>query len=139
MLSRYKGRKRSPPTVCIGCKFRQIELARYRLRRAVRNKQKPRRVVHRAGFEFSGLELRLMTLSIKYQEFVRQRVKQPGSLYFDRDVILWHYTNGLGRLGILETHGIFSTQVFCVNDSAECRLWATIALAIMMATLQLPR
>jgi hypothetical protein len=29
-----------------------------------------------------------MTLSAKYQEFVRQQVKQVGSLDFDRNVIL---------------------------------------------------
>ena len=80
-----------------------------------------------------------MTLSTKYQEFVRQQVKQLGSLDFDREVILWHYTNGAGLLGILETGTIFSTQVSCVNDSTECRFWVTIALAIPMATLQLPR
>jgi hypothetical protein len=56
-----------------------------------------------SGFAFSGLELRLMTLSTKYQEFVRQQVKQPSSLDFDPVVILWHCTNGARRLGLLET------------------------------------
>jgi hypothetical protein len=60
-----------------------------------------------SGFAFSGLELRLMTLSTKYQEFARQQVKQPSSLDFDPDVILWHCTNGAGRLGRLETGTIF--------------------------------
>jgi hypothetical protein len=80
--------------------FRQIELARYRLRRAVRNKQKPLESYMRAGFAFSGLELPPMTLSTKYQEFVSQQVKQVGSLDCDREIILWHYTNGAGLLGI---------------------------------------
>jgi hypothetical protein len=79
-----------------------------------------------------------MTLSTKYQEFLRRQVKQLGSLDFDPEVIPWHYTNGAGLLGILETGTIFSTQVSYVNDSAKCRLWETIALAIPMATLQLP-
>jgi hypothetical protein len=80
-----------------------------------------------------------MTLSTKYQEFVRQQVKQMGSLDFDREVMLWHYTNGAGLLGILETGTIFSAQVSCVNDSTEYRFWVAIALAIPMATLELPR
>jgi hypothetical protein len=42
------------------------------------------------GSHYRGLELRLMTLSTKYQEFVRQQVKQPVPLDFDPDVILWH-------------------------------------------------
>jgi hypothetical protein len=91
------------------------------------------------GFGIFGLELRLMTLSTKCQAFVRQEVKQPGSLDFDPDVVLWHYTNGAGLLGFLEAGTIFSTQACGVNDSTECRFWATIALAIPMATLQLPR
>jgi hypothetical protein len=93
----------------------------------------------RAGFVFSGLELRVMTLSTKYQGFVRQQVKQSGSLDFNPDVILWHHTNGSGLFGILETRIIFSTQVSCVNTSAECRFWVAIALAIPMATVQVPR
>ena len=67
-----------------------------------------------------------MTLSTKYQEFVSQQVKQLGSLDFDREVILWHYTNGGGLLGILETGTIFSTQASCVNDITECRFRVTI-------------
>jgi hypothetical protein len=80
-----------------------------------------------------------MILSTKYQEFVRPQVKQLGLLDFDREVILWHYTNGAGLLGILETGTIFSTRASCANDSRECRLWVTIALAIPMATLELSR
>jgi hypothetical protein len=68
----------------------------------------------RPGFAFSGLELRLMTLSTKYQEFVRQQVKQLGLLDFDHEVILWHYTNGAGLLGILETGTIiFHSSLLC--------------------------
>jgi hypothetical protein len=81
----------------------------------------------------------LLGESTKHQEFVRRQVEQLGSLNFDREVIPWHYTNGAGLLGILETGSIFSTQVSCVNDSTECRFWVTIALAILMATLQLSR
>jgi len=79
-----------------------------------------------------------MTLSRTYQEFVRQQVKQPGSPDFDPDVILWHYTNGAGLLGIVET-GTISTQACCVHEGTERRLWATIALATPLADLQLLR
>ena len=63
----------------------------------------------RAGFAFSGLELRVMTLSTKYQEFVRLQVKQLGSLDFDRDLILWPYTNG--AVGNFRNRNQFPTQV----------------------------
>jgi hypothetical protein len=93
----------------------------------------------RAWFAFSGLELRVMTLPTKYQEFVRQQDKQLSSLDFDREEYCGITRMARARLGILETGTIFSTQVSCVNTSAECRLWATSALAIPMTTLQLPR
>lgn len=67
-----------------------------------------------------------MALSTKYQEFVRHKVREPGSQDFDRGVILWHYTNGAGLSGSLETRTIFSTQASCVDDSAECRFWVPI-------------
>jgi hypothetical protein len=76
-----------------------------------------------------------MTLPTKYQELVRQQVKQSGALDFDRDVILWHYANG--AVGNSRNMNHISTQVPCVNDNAECRFWVTIALAIPM-TLQFP-
>jgi hypothetical protein len=79
-----------------------------------------------------------MTLFTKYQEFVRQQVEQLGSLDFDRKVIPWHHTNGAGRLGILKTRTIFSTQSL-LRECAECRFCGTIALAILMATVQVPR
>jgi hypothetical protein len=66
--------------------FAKSNCARYRLRRAVSNKRSRVESYIRAGFAFSGLELRLMTLSTKYQEFVRQQVKQPSSVDFDPDV-----------------------------------------------------
>lgn len=48
-----------------------------------------------------------MTLSTKYREFVEQQIKQLGSLDFDGEAILWHYTNGGGLLGILESETCF--------------------------------
>jgi hypothetical protein len=57
----------------------------------------------------------------KYQEFVRQQAKQLGSLDIESDVLLWHYTNGAGLLGILQSGTIYFTQVSCLNDSTEIR------------------
>jgi hypothetical protein len=55
----------------------------------------------------------------KYGAFTREKVAEMGSLDFDRDTTLWHYTNGTGLLGILEKGTLRSTQVACVNDSTE--------------------
>ena len=54
--------------------FRQIELARYRLRRAVRNKQKPRRVVHAGRVRIFGF--RITTDDVVHKV---SRVRQPAS------------------------------------------------------------
>jgi hypothetical protein len=80
-----------------------------------------------------------MTLSIKYQEFVSQQVKQLGSQDFDREVIQCIRRMALGCWEFYKQEPLFSTQVSCVTDSTECRFWVTVALAIRMATLQLPR
>lgn len=49
---------------------------------------------------------------------------------------LYEWRWAVGNFG---KRNMFSTQVSGVNDSTECRFWLTIALAIPMATLQLPR
>jgi hypothetical protein len=38
---------------------------------------------------------------------------------FDPNVTLWHYTNGAGFLGMIESGAIRATQVAAVNDSTE--------------------
>lgn len=40
--------------------------------------------------------------SDKYREFVSEQVKTLGSLDFDGDVLVCHYTNGDGLIGIIE-------------------------------------
>jgi hypothetical protein len=37
------------------------------------------------------------------------------------DKVVWHYTNGDGLIGIIESGSIFATQISCLNDSTEIR------------------
>lgn len=37
------------------------------------------------------------------------------------DQVVWHYTNGSGLIGIIESGSIFATQISCLNDSTEIR------------------
>jgi hypothetical protein len=55
----------------------------------------------------------------KYREFTQAMMKKLGALDFDGETVLWHYTNGPGLLGILESGQIHATQVACLNDSTE--------------------
>jgi hypothetical protein len=57
----------------------------------------------------------------QYVEFIQSKVKALKSFDFSNETILWHYTNGPGLLGILETGTLYSTQVSCLNDSSEIR------------------
>ncbi len=57
----------------------------------------------------------------KYQKFLDLQVERLASFKFDPDTLLWHYTNGGGLLGILNTRTLYSTQVSCLNDSSEIR------------------
>jgi hypothetical protein len=43
------------------------------------------------------------------------------SIAIPPETILWHYTNGHGLLGIIETASIFSTHISCLNDTSEFR------------------
>jgi len=61
----------------------------------------------------------------QYQDFIQAKVKELGSLDFNKETLLWHYTNGSGLLGILESGTMYSTQVSCLNDSSEIR-YATL-------------
>ena len=55
----------------------------------------------------------------KYRNFVSQIVAEAGIANFDPNMTLWHYTNGNGFLGMLESGSIRATQVAAVNDSTE--------------------
>ncbi|HEY4045520.1 MAG TPA: DUF2971 domain-containing protein [Acidobacteriaceae bacterium] len=55
----------------------------------------------------------------EYFEFTKAIVGHLKSFDFDPDITLWHYTNGAGLLGILQSAQIYATQVACLNDSTE--------------------
>jgi hypothetical protein len=57
----------------------------------------------------------------KYRRFVSDIATEMGVFDFDRERILWHYTNGAGFLGILQSASIYATQVSCLNDTTETK------------------
>jgi hypothetical protein len=57
----------------------------------------------------------------KYGAFVQAKAREFGAFAYEPNQIVWHYTNGPGFLGILETASIFVTQVASLNDSKEIR------------------
>jgi hypothetical protein len=61
--------------------FRQIELARYRLRRAVRTKQEPRRVVHMDRVRILGFRIIIDDLVYKVSR-VRQAASQATGFHW---------------------------------------------------------
>jgi hypothetical protein len=56
---------------------------------------------------------------VAYKGFALGIIDRLGSLAFDPDLTVWHYTNGSGLVGILQSGQIFATQVACLNDSTE--------------------
>jgi hypothetical protein len=59
--------------------------------------------------------------SEKYRRFVSDIAMEIGVFDFKPDDILWHYTNGSGFLGILQSGMIYATQVSCLNDTTETK------------------
>jgi hypothetical protein len=57
----------------------------------------------------------------KYQKFVSGKAKDLGIFDFDPNTIIWHYTNGPGFLGILQSSKIYATQVSSLNDKTETK------------------
>jgi hypothetical protein len=57
----------------------------------------------------------------KYGEFVVAKAKDLGILDFDPNTIVWHYTNGAGFLGIIQSSTIHATQVSSLNDRTETK------------------
>jgi hypothetical protein len=57
----------------------------------------------------------------RYQDFIVDQVKALGCVPIDPEATLWHYTNGAGFIGIVESGTIYATQVACLNDSTEIR------------------
>lgn len=57
-----------------------------------------------------------------YDDFLFAIVKDLGCLEPPPpDTLLWHYTNGGGLLGIVESGTLYSTQISCLNDSEEIK------------------
>lgn len=57
----------------------------------------------------------------KYRQFVSDVATEMGIFDFKGDDIVWHYTNGDGFLGILQSSSIYATQVSCLNDTTETK------------------
>jgi hypothetical protein len=55
----------------------------------------------------------------KFHRFTRQVSTDAALMEFDPNMTLWHYTNGPGFLGMIESGAIRATQVAAVNDSTE--------------------
>jgi hypothetical protein len=58
---------------------------------------------------------------IKYREFVSRVARENGCFDFQPDQVIWHYTDGAGLLGILESSRLHATQVSALNDARETR------------------
>lgn len=57
----------------------------------------------------------------KYRRFVSDVAREMGVFEFGGDDIIWHYTNGPGFLGILQSSTLFASQVSCLNDTTETK------------------
>ncbi len=56
-----------------------------------------------------------------YRQFVSKVTQELGVFDFTPNQIVWHYTNGPGFLGILESSSIHATQVASLNDANETK------------------
>lgn len=57
----------------------------------------------------------------KYRNFVNRIANEMGVFDFNGEDIVWHYTNGPGLLGIIQTSTLYATQVSCLNDTTETK------------------
>jgi hypothetical protein len=55
----------------------------------------------------------------KYRRFVSDVAQEMGAFDLRGEDIVWHYTNGSGFLGILQSSTIYASQVSCLNDTTE--------------------
>jgi hypothetical protein len=62
----------------------------------------------------------------RYRAFVSKLAQDLGCFNFKPDDIVWHYTNGEGFLGILQSSTIYATQISSLNDSNETKHAATL-------------
>jgi len=59
--------------------------------------------------------------NIKYRDFVSGKAKEIGLFDYDPNRVIWHYTDGPGFLGIIQSGSIYATQVASLNDSKETK------------------
>jgi len=57
----------------------------------------------------------------QYRQFVSEVAQRLGVFDFKPDQIVWHYTDGPGFLGILQSSTIYATQVASLNDANETK------------------
>lgn len=57
----------------------------------------------------------------KYRRFVSTKAQEAGLFDYKPDDIIWHYTDGPGFLGILQSGSIYATQVSSLNDRNETK------------------
>jgi hypothetical protein len=57
----------------------------------------------------------------RYGDFVSRIARDGGCFDFEPDQIVWHYTNGAGFLGIIESSRLHATQVAALNDASETK------------------
>lgn len=57
----------------------------------------------------------------RYFDFVRGIARRLGTVDYSSDEIVYHYTDGPGFLGILQSGSIFATQVASLNDKSETK------------------
>jgi hypothetical protein len=55
----------------------------------------------------------------RYGQFINKIALEIGLFDFQPEDIIWHYTDGAGLLGILQSSTLFATQVPALNDSKE--------------------
>jgi DUF2971 family protein len=57
----------------------------------------------------------------RYGAFVRAKAVEIGLFDYKPDEIVWHYTDGPGFLGIIQSSSIYATQVASLNDRNETK------------------
>jgi hypothetical protein len=55
----------------------------------------------------------------RYRDFATDIARDIGMFDVNQDALLWHYTNGPGLLGILQSATLFATHVSGLNDFKE--------------------
>jgi hypothetical protein len=61
-----------------------------------------------------------------YQAFILDVAMRLGSMQYEPDTMLWHYTSGSALIAILDSMSIYSTQISCLNDATELKYGSTL-------------